>query len=46
MNWPWVTVGASPLLVRRGGRDIKKMSRSLLYIGADGVVTYGNCFCE
>jgi len=30
--------GEIPLLVRRGGRDIKKMTRSLL-IGADGVVT-------
>jgi hypothetical protein len=27
----------SPLLVRRGGRDIKKMWRSLL-VGADGVI--------
>jgi hypothetical protein len=37
-----------PLLVRRGGRDIKKMLRSLLN-GADGVVAYTSCFkmaCE
>jgi len=45
MNQLLVSVGASPLLVRRGGRDIKKMPRSLLY-GADGVVTYGNCFSD
>jgi len=38
-------VGEIPLLVRRGGRDIKKMLRSLLN-GADGVVIYGSCFCE
>jgi hypothetical protein len=29
-----------PLLVRRGGRDIKKMSRSLPFNGADGVVAH------
>src|SRR5262245_24455142 len=33
----------SPLLMRRGGRDIKKMPRSLL-VGADGVVAHtGMC---
>src|SRR5262249_15978754 len=31
--------GRSPLLVRRGGRDSKKMPRSLL-VGADGVVAH------
>jgi hypothetical protein len=31
---------AIPLLVRRGGRDIKKMLRSLLIKGADGVVAH------
>src|SRR5262249_39931999 len=33
----------SPLLVRRGGRDVKKMLRSLLG-GAAGVVAFEPCF--
>ena len=33
----------SPLLVRRGGRDIKKTPRSLL-VGADGVVAHEPVF--
>jgi hypothetical protein len=33
----------TPLLVRRGGRDINKMPRSL-FDGADGVVAYKSGF--
>jgi hypothetical protein len=36
-------VGPSPLLARRGGRDIKKISRSLVW-GADGVVVLDRGF--
>jgi len=35
--------GISPLLVRRGGRENKKMSRSLL-LRAAGVVAFEPCF--
>jgi len=35
-----VGIGDIPLLVRRGGRDIKKNGAKPLYFGADGVVAH------
>jgi len=35
---------AIPLLVRRGGRDIKKNGAKATFLGADGVVAYTPSF--